>query len=294
MTFSRQYIETMHRPPPDPEHPPGQQGRTAGLASGNGGQAAGDRGWGSDPWGHRWLQAFSPTRWPSLLSARWPGRCGICRDWPSQALCETCVSRFAAPRLRCGRCALAVPVGTTVCARCQLAPPPWSDCVAAVDYGWPWNGLIADFKFHGHSGLARPLAQLMLAADGMAERLAEAELVTAMPLSRERLAERGYNQSLLLARALRTTPRCEPLLLRLRDTPPQRSLPRSGRLANLDGALIADPSAAPRLRGRHVLLIDDVMTSGASLQAATQALLEGGAARVNVAVLARTPLEGRD
>ena len=284
----------MHSPPPDPERPPGLHGHAGSLAARDGEQASQGQGWRSDTWRRGWRQALSLSRWARLWPARWPGRCGICHDWPAQPLCETCVSAFAVPRLRCGRCALAVPPDSPVCAHCLQVPPPWSACIAAVDYGWPWNGLIADFKFHGQSGLARPLAQLMLAADGMAERLAEAELVTAMPLSRQRLAARGYNQSLLLAQALAPPPRCQFLLLRLRDTLPQRSLPRSGRLANLAGAIVADPAATAQLRGRQVLLVDDVMTSGASLQAATLALLEGGADRVSVAVLARTPLEDAD
>jgi ComF family protein len=175
-----------------------------------------------------------------------------------------------------------------VCGRCLQTPPPWSGCVAAVDYGWPWDRLIADFKFHGHIGLARHLAALMQAAEGMTELLAAAELVTAMPLSRQRLAERGYNQSLLLARCLRPSLACAPLLLRLRDTPPQRGLPRAERLHNLQGSMVVDPGRASLVRGRHVLLVDDVMTSGASLQAASLALLEAGAARVSAAVLART------
>lgn len=236
--------------------------------------------------GRRWLQAHAP--------ARWPGRCAVCQDWPARALCETCVSRFASPRWRCSGCALALPSGVPVCGQCLQSPAPWQTCVAAVDYDWPWDGLIADFKFHGHSGLAGPLAGLMQAAPGMAELLASADLVTAMPLSRQRLAERGYNQSLLLARQLGATAPCAMLLLRLRETPPQRSLPRAERLHNLHGALVADPLQAPRLRGRHVLLVDDVMTSGASLQAATLALLEGGAARVSTAVLARTPAHAQD
>ncbi len=234
----------------------------------------------------RWLQGLGPDRWPA--------RCAVCHDWPSQALCEACVGRFAAPRWRCSRCALVVAPGVKTCASCLRTPPPWSACVTAVDYGWPWDGLIADFKFQGQSGLARHLGRLMQAAHGMAELLAEADLVTAMPLSRERLAERGYNQSLLLARALCPDRRCAALLLRLRDTPPQRSLPRSERLLNLQGAIVPDPAGAARLRGRHVLLVDDVMTSGASLQAASLALLEGGAARVSTALVARTPVEASD
>lgn len=182
-----------------------------------------------------------------------------------------------------------MPSGQRSCGSCLRQPPAHSCCLAAVDYGWPWADLIAGFKFQGQTGWARPFATLMLAAEGMQELLDEVDLVTGVPLSRERLAERGYNQSLLLARALCPGKSHDALLLRLRDTPAQHRLSRRERLRNLQGSLAAEPAHARQLRGRHVLLVDDVMTSGATLQAATDTLLQAGAAQVSAAVLARTP-----
>lgn len=222
-------------------------------------------------------------------SGRWPGRCAICHAWPAHSLCETCVSRFASPVVRCSLCALPMPSGQVCCVACLRQPPAHRRCIAAVDYGWPWSDLIASFKFQGQTGWARPFATLMLAAEGMQELLDEVDLVTGVPLSRERLAARGYNQSLLLARALCPDKSHDALLLRLRDTPAQHSLSRRERLLNLQGSLAAEPAHARLVRGRHVLLVDDVMTSGATLQSATDTLLQAGAAQVSTAVFARTP-----
>ena len=109
-----------------------------------------------------------------------------------------------------------------------------------------------------------------------------------IPLSAERLAERGYNQSLLLARQLSPQKTQAELLLRTRHTPVQRTLPRAERLANLNGAFAVEPLRAAEVRGRTVLLVDDVMTSGASLHTAAQALREAGARHISAVVLART------
>lgn len=222
-------------------------------------------------------------------SGRWPGRCAICRAWPAHSLCERCVSQFASPVARCLRCALPVPAGVDCCGACLRHPPAHARCLAAVDYGWPWSELIAQFKFQGRSGWARHLASLMLATEGMPELLDEVDLVTGIPISRERLAQRGYNQSLLLARALCPHKFHDSLLVRLQDAPAQHSLSRRERLRNLQGHLAPEPAQARQLRGRHVLLVDDVMTSGATLDIAARTLLEAGAARVSAAVLARTP-----
>lgn len=120
------------------------------------------------------------------------------------------------------------------------------------------------------------------------DTLQACDRVLPIPLSRERLAERGYNQSWLLARRLSPEKADHQLLLRVRHTPPQRTLPRSERLTNLQGAFAVEPLGAKRLRGQKLLLIDDVMTSGASLHAAAQVLMQAGAAQVSALVLART------
>ena len=122
------------------------------------------------------------------------------------------------------------------------------------------------------------------------DTLHEADRVLPIPLSRERLAERGYNQSWLLARHLAPGKADASLLLRIRHTPAQRTLPRAERLANLEGAFAIEPLRAPEVRGQRLVLVDDVMTSGASLHTAARVLLQAGAAQVSAIVLARTGL----
>lgn len=230
------------------------------------------------------LQSELQRKWPIR-----PGCCAICHAWPSQALCEPCVERFAAPVPRCTTCALPLAGQAYRCGHCLTSPPTWDRCLAAVDYGWPWTDLIADFKFHDQPGWARHFAHLMRATHGMQECLDDADLVIGLPLARPRLAERGYNQSELLARALAPNKSRQRPLLRTAHTVPQKSLKREQRMSNLKGAFAVEPLMSQRLRGSHVLLVDDVMTSGASLQAATLALQQAGVAHVSTAVLARTP-----
>lgn len=148
--------------------------------------------------------------------------------------------------------------------------------------------LVTQYKFGGQAGWAATFATLMRSAPWVEPALEDAELVLPMPLSRERLAERGFNQALVLARAL--APRkAEPgLLLRVRHTQAQSALDLKARLRNVQGAFAVEPLRHSALRGKRVALVDDVMTSGASLFAAAQVLREAGAASVTGLVLART------
>ena len=224
---------------------------------------------------------------------RWlPSRCAVCRSWPQAPLCDTCISHFAQPVARCVTCALPLPVASPQrprrCGACLKSPPPLDLCLTATSYAWPWMDLIAQLKFHQQPGWAAPLATLMLSAPWVEDTLAQADAVLPIPLSTERLAERGYNQSLLLARQLCPGKTDERLLLRIRHTPAQRSLPRAERLANLIGAFAVDPLHAADIRGRRIVLVDDVMTSGASLHTAARVLREAGATHISAVVLART------
>lgn len=222
------------------------------------------------------------------LSAAVPGQCAVCRAWPAQPVCEACIARFGQPRPRCRRCALTVAPGVTECGRCLSEPPPLDACHAALPYEYPWSMLVAQYKFGGQPGWAAGFATLMRSAPWVERALDDADLVLPMPLSRERLAERGFNQALLLARAL-APGKCDPaLLLRVRHTQAQSELDLKARLRNVQGAFAVEPLRHGTLRGKHVALVDDVMTSGASLSAAAQALRLAGAARVTGLVLART------
>lgn len=245
-----------------------------------------------------WSKLFKGMASPLALHRpggvwRWlPSRCAVCRSWPQAPLCDTCISQFAQPLARCATCALPLPATSVLrpqrCGACLQSPPPLDLCLTATAYAWPWVDLIAQLKFHQQAGWAAPLATLLLSAPWVEDTLAQADTVLPIPLSPERLAERGYNQSLLLARQLSPDKTDDRLLLRTRHTPSQRSLPRAERLANLVGAFAVDPLRAAEIRGQRIVLVDDVMTSGASLHTAAQVLRQAGAAHISAVVLART------
>lgn len=123
----------------------------------------------------------------------------------------------------------------------------------------------------------------------VADALSQANGLVPIPLSQQRLAERGFNQSLMLALHLSASKTQAHLLLRMRHTVAQSALHRTERLHNLTGAFAMAPLLAHTVRAQHLLLIDDVMTSGATLNLAAQVLKQAGAARVSALVLARTP-----
>ena len=222
------------------------------------------------------------------LAARLPSQCAICRAWPAEPVCEPCIAQFAQPFSRCQTCALPVPVGVPVCGVCIKRPPPLDGCLAALPYAYPWSGLIGDFKFHQHPGWAHQSALLMRSAPWVEPALDNADLLVPLPLSALRLQERGYNQALLLARALDPAKVAADVLLRILHTPPQSTLARKERLRSLQHAFAVDPLHATRMRGKRVVLVDDVMTTGASLHAASRVLRQAGASHITALVLART------
>jgi ComF family protein len=222
------------------------------------------------------------------LSQRLPSRCAVCHAWPSQPVCEACIHAFAQPIARCLTCALPTPTELPQCGACVRKPPPLDACLTALPYTYPWADLVADFKFREHPGLAATFALLIRSAPWVEPALDGADLVLPMPLSKERLRERGYNQALVLARALETQKVHSRLLQRVVDTPAQRTLPLSERLRNVEHAFAVDPLCIKLLDAKRVVLLDDVMTSGASMHAAARVLRAAGAAHITGLVLTRT------
>lgn len=224
-------------------------------------------------------------------SSRIPSQCAVCGAWPAQPVCEACVARFAQPLQRCETCALALTAAAQRCGICIRQAPALDACIAAVSYGYPWSQLILRWKFHGQSAWSGQFALLLRSTPWVEPALEQAHLLLPMPLSRQRLAQRGFNQALELARKLDAAKTDAHLLLRIKDTPAQSSLSRSARQASVRSAFAVAPLRTDALQGKRVVLLDDVMTTGASINAAAAALRAAGAAHVTGMVLARTEEE---
>jgi ComF family protein len=222
---------------------------------------------------------------------RLPSVCAVCRGWGAQRVCADCIERFAIPRPRCTRCALPVPEGVPTCGTCVADPPPFVRTLASVDYDHPWDGLIAHFKFHGALDLTPALTRRMLATLD-ATAVPRPGLLLPVPLSTQRLRERGYNQAWELARRLARACGAEAdarLLLRVKETPHQLALPLDQRTENVRRAFAVEPRRLAELRGRSVTVVDDVMTTGATVAEIARVLRQAGATAVSIWVFARTP-----
>jgi len=230
---------------------------------------------------------------------RWPfpmlhSQCAVCHGWGRARVCAACMERFATTRPRCQRCAIDLPREGLTCGACLRHPPPFSQALAAIDYVYPWAGLITRFKFAEALELGPVFATLLLGAWRRAGA-AHPGLLLPVPLADGRWRERGYNQAWELARrcAQGSAAPCDAtLLMRVKETPHQLALAPAKRAANVRGAFAVDPLRASELRGRAVTLVDDVMTTGATLREAAEVLKGAGAGPVNVWVLARTPEPG--
>ena len=215
-------------------------------------------------------------------------------------LCVSCAALLA-PRLAgyCPSCGQLFPnagLPPAQCADCLCQPPPWSGFYFYGAYEHLTRELFTSFKFHGDLPAGRLLARLLsrsvaplLAADlSRAVGSHEAALLVPVPVHKKRLQQRGFNQSFLLAKPLAKAlhlPLVPQALRRTRLDPPQSSLGRRERLSGPRGAF----AAHPLVNGHEIVLVDDVMTTGATLREATRILLGAGAARVRIVVLARTP-----
>jgi len=214
------------------------------------------------------------------------GSCFLCRGEAAAILCAQCDADL--PRLQgqfCPRCALASPAGA-VCGRCLTQAPHYDATIAALAYEFPADVLVQSLKFHGELALARVLADILAKSISNFARQ-NVDCLIPVPLSAERLRGRGYNQSLEVARhvARATGARLAPELCeRRRDTPAQIDLPLAERAKNVRGAF-----HCPRLvAGASVAVLDDVMTTGATLDEIAATLKRAGAGRVENWVIART------
>lgn len=239
------------------------------------------------------------TAKPALVERvlmRCPGQCSVCRNWSNQRVCADCLMRYARPAPRCWTCGARLPMERIghrepKCGACLRNPPPLDRTIAALDYAFPWDGLLQHYKFHQAIDLRETLLERLNQSLSIAEAEAPDWLLP-VPMAVQRQRERGYNQSWELVRALarRRKLRCDgELLLRVRDTSQQSQLPLKERAKNVRGAFAVDPARLREVRGCHVALLDDVMTSGATLFEIARVLRQAGAVNVQAWVVARTP-----
>ncbi len=236
-----------------------------------------------------------PHAFAAALRRLFAPYCFLCGVEPGDPVCAGCSADYlpiGVPRCRvcANRLPAASPLGRAfdLCGRCLAGAPHFDATVCLADYAPPVDAVVAALKFHARLDLGWALGTLL------AQRVQSLHIdaVVPLPLADARLRERGYNQSEEIARALAAylrRPLLREALRRVRHCPSQQGLPLAQRRTNVRGVFAADPRARHRLQGRHVLLVDDVLTSGSTLDQAAAALKGAGALRVSNAVVARTP-----
>jgi len=217
----------------------------------------------------------------ALLDLVYPPRCGACREpAPGGLFCPVCEDALEPVPPGCFGCG--APGTAARCGGCVLRPPAFDRVAAGGLFGGPLADAIHAFKYAGRPALARPLGAWLAARVALPPGAA----VVAVPLARGRRIARGYDQAALLAAALARAaraPRLPGLVRRVRETAPQVGLAREARARNVAGAFAAGPAAA----GRELVLVDDVVTTGATADAAARALRAAGARSIVVVALAR-------
>ncbi|TWC69856.1 ComF family protein [Herbaspirillum sp. SJZ099] len=236
------------------------------------------------------------ARMPQLL----PSSCALCGDAGRDTLCAPCRQRFfTRQHRRCLQCALPMPAAGKElrCGACLKNKPAFDATLVATDYFAPSDQLVLALKFGGDLRLAPLLAELIRNAalrDPLPGGDAQAPLPTmlaAVPLGRVRLQERGFNQALEIAKPLSRLldiPLHPYLLERVKETQAQSGLPLAARGRNIRKAFVVPYDAMDHVRGRHVGIVDDVMTTGETLNELAATLKRFGARRVTNLVFART------
>lgn len=229
-------------------------------------------------WKKRLLDNSFPA-WRALFASD----CPLCdARTAGHALCDDCwIGLPWLPAPGCRNCAHPLPL-PGLCGRCLTDPPHFDRVIAATRYGFPVDGLIQACKYGGRLSIVPALAEIL-----KKQTPQSADLIVPMPLSPMRLRERGFNQALELARAAGSAleaPVDAALCVKSRETPPQTRLPWKQRRKNIRGAFVV----LGDVTGLDIVVVDDVLTSGATMNELARNLKRAGAASVTGWVVART------
>ncbi|KAF3997337.1 ComF family protein [Glaciimonas immobilis] len=263
----------------------------------------------------RWSQQVTAV--PKLLGSLMPTCCALCGQIGREVICDGCViSYFSHGVARCRQCAIPLPAiesqSAPLCGACLKQTRSFDASVVAIDYAAPADQLVLALKFGAQLPLAPVFARMLRDAmvrrhamdskklvclgEGIDKNLADAlpEILTAVPLGPERLAKRGFNQALEIAKPLSRLLNihlAHTIVERRLDTLPQAKLHPDQRRKNLRDAFIVPLQAMALIKGRHIGVIDDVMTTGETLNELARTLKRCGAVRVTNLVFARTLLK---
>lgn len=214
--------------------------------------------------------------------------CTLCASYNAGpiGLCESCLQDLPwHSALQCPQCSL-ISDGRT-CGNCLAASPNFDTTTALFTYDFPLDRLLQQYKYREGLQLANTFASLLYEKISTLPRADQIDVIMPMPMHEKRLQERGFNQALEIARILAKVSKV-PLdfktVQRIKFTPPQASLPLKERTKNIRGAFKCQQD----LRGLNIAIVDDVMTTGASLDELAKTLKKAGAAHVACWVIART------
>lgn len=223
-----------------------------------------------------------------------PTSCFVCGASHTDLICSACrLDYFSRPCNRCHQCAISIPSSsnTAYCGQCLQNKPAFDASLTVCDYAAPTDQLVLALKFGHHLPLAKLLADAMVEQVLTQENIVLPDLLCPVPLSKQRLAERGFNQSLEIAKIMSSRlqiPLASDLLIRTKNTPPQSSLAHELRIKNVRNAFIIRPDMIDLVAGKHIGIVDDVLTTGATVNELAKLLKRFGAHKVSNLIFART------
>ena len=236
------------------------------------------------------MNIFTPTRiwFNQLLYGLLPGQCILCkgRSHRQLDLCQPCEDSLPGIQHGCWQCGLELEAGTEICSECIDSPPPFDHCFARFKYEAPIDLLINQFKNRQRVIVGKVLSSV-LASSYLADHLVLPDAWIPVPLHKNRLKARGFNQAIEIAEVLSDLtgiPSRPDVVRRIRETNSQRTLGAKARQGNVLGAFSVDTE----LTNMRVAIVDDVVTTGATVAELSRHLLDKGAFEVQVVCLART------